>query len=65
MRAARRLRRLEESYQWRAVGTLDREEILFLLRFCRRALRDGFESIAPEHQARALPLLILLNGEWA
>jgi len=65
MRAERRLRRLEESYTWRAARTLSEDEILFLLRFCRRALRDGFESIAPEHHARALPLLILLNGEWS
>jgi hypothetical protein len=66
MRAERRLQRLEDSYQRRAVRTLSREEILFLLRFCRRALRDGgFESIAPEHQARAFPLLTLINGEWS
>ena len=65
MRAERRLRRLEESYTWRAARTLSEEEILFLMRFCRRALRDGLESIAPEHQARARPLLILLNGEWS
>jgi hypothetical protein len=65
MRAERRLRRLEESYQRRAVSTLSREEILFLLRVCRRGLRDGVESIAPEHRARALPLMTLLVGEWS
>jgi len=65
MRAERRLRRLEESYKWRAVRALSEEETLFLLRFCRRALRDGVESVAPEHHARARPLLILLNGEWS
>jgi hypothetical protein len=65
MRAERRLRRLEESYQRRAVSTLSREEILFLLRVRRRGLRDGVETIAPEHQARALPLMTLLVGEWS
>jgi hypothetical protein len=65
MRAERRLRRLEESYQRRAVSTLSREEILFLLRVCRRGLRDGVETIAPGHQARALPLMTLLVGEWS
>jgi len=65
MRAERRLRRLAEIYTRRAVRTLDEDEIFFLLRFCRRGLRDGMDSIAPEHQARALPLIALLNGEWS
>jgi hypothetical protein len=64
MRAASRLRRLEEGYKRRALSTLSNDEVLFLMRFCRRALRDGMETIAPEHQTRALPLLTLLNGEW-
>jgi hypothetical protein len=66
MRAERRLRRLEKSYQQRALGTMSQEEISFLLAFCRRAYRDGgFDSIAAEHRARAFPLLTLLNGEWS
>ena len=65
MRARRRLRRLEEGYKRRALGALSDEEFLFLLRFCRRALRDGVETIAPEHAARALPLMMLVVGEWS
>jgi hypothetical protein len=65
MRAERRLRRLEESYEQRALRTMSQEEISFLLAFCRRAQRDGFESITPEHHERAIPLLTLLNGEWS
>ena len=65
MRAQRRLRRLEEGYKRRALGALSDEEFLFLLRFCRRALRDGVETIAPEHAARALPLMMLVVGEWS
>ena len=65
MRARRRLRRLEAGYRRRALGSLSDEEVLFLLRFCRRALRDGLETIAPEHEARALPLMTLLVGEWS
>jgi hypothetical protein len=65
MRGERRLRRLEDGYKRRALATLSDEETLFLLRFCRRGLRDGVETIAPEHHARAMPLLTLLNGEWS
>ena len=66
MRAERRLRRLEKSYEQRALRTMSQEEISFLMAFCRRAYRDGgFDSIAPEHQARAFPLLSLLGGEWS
>jgi hypothetical protein len=65
VRARGRLRRLEEGYKQRALRALTDEEFLFLLRFCRRALRDGVETIAPEHEARALPLMTLLVGEWS
>ena len=65
MRAERRLRRLELGYKCRAVKTMSPDEILFLLRVCRRGLRDGFETLAPEHQARAVALFSLLGGEWA
>jgi hypothetical protein len=65
MRVQRRLRRLEVGYKRRALATLSDEETLFLLRFCRRGLRDGVETIAVEHQNRALPLMTLLFGEWS
>ena len=65
MSAARRLQRLEKHYASRAARTFSRDELLFLLRFSRRALRDGMESIAPQHHARAIPLLTLMDGEWS
>ncbi len=63
MRAERRLRRLEESYRWRALQTLTDDELLLLMRFARRVLRDGVDSITPQHQTRAIALLTLLVGE--
>ncbi len=63
MRAGRRLRRLERAAFRHRVAMMTDQERVYYMRLLRRIGRDGFDSVDPAHQERAVALLLLASGE--
>ncbi len=63
VRAGRRLRRLERDAAALWLRLISPQELVYYRRLVRRIERDGFDSLAPEHQERAIALITLVTGE--
>ncbi len=63
LRAQRRLRRLERDALQLWLKLISAQELVYYRRLVRRIERDGFDSVSPEHQVRALALMTLVTGE--
>ena len=63
VRAQRRLRRLERDAVQLWLKLISAQELVYYRRLLRRIERDGFDSVSPEHQVRALALMTLVTGE--
>src|SRR5260221_2137864 len=63
VRAQRRLRRLERDALQLWLKLISAQELVYYRRLLRRIERDGFDSVSPEHQVRALALMTLVTGE--
>ena len=62
VRAERRVRRLERAALKLWLELIEPQELVYYQRLLRRIDRDGIESVAPEHQDRAVALLALVSG---
>jgi hypothetical protein len=65
VRAERRVRRLERAALQLWLDLIGPQELVYYRRLLRRIERDGFDSVSPEHQERAVALFSLVSGESA
>jgi hypothetical protein len=63
VRAERRVRRLERAALQLWLELIGPQELVYYRRLLRRIERDGFDSVSPEHQERAVALFSLVSGE--